>query len=460
VPEAFQVGGSVEEQVLAAATVAQSIPPGAPISHPTEATPGLTGLLGIPDASDVTFQAPPGGGPATARLRNLDQGIAYHFAVGPGNGYPFRVLAIDGRTHREFVQDKPMGSRLTAEAIDAMIPPPAAGTNTSVPTLLIIPTPLLSTHLIEHYVQPVVAWWDFGIEPSGEAFVDYEVNWLTFGDAFQQALANVAAYRNAIVLAGDVHYGFTKRLGYFADPTAGVPSGIVAHLTSSSARNAETKTLAIHTFGEALMKLGLTRTRTFWGYQSLTPAQQAALQEAPGGTLFWDEALDVVTGRVLREGLEEPAVLAADVARAYSLDTPGASHDWEYTIDHFDQEPPADPAIWQAEFPEMLEATTEAGTAATWNAAGWTAAAKVVRGLRAADLHRIGRVFAGLPQMALVTMTEEVDPTTGQNRLNNVRHRIYVPVGRFNGALDNPDPWYMLDTTVPFPWNAPAWQGR
>jgi hypothetical protein len=460
VPEAFQASGSVEEQVLAAATPAQPIPEGTPFPHPADATPDLPRLLGVPDASAIAFETPAGGGPRTARLRDLGVGIAYHYTVGPDNSYPFRVIAIDGRTHREFVEGKPMGSRLTAEAIEAMIPPPGAGTDTSVPTILIIPTPLLSTHLIEHYVQPVVAWWDFGIEPSGEAFVDYEVNWLTFGDAFQQALGNVAAYQNAIVLAGDVHYGFTKRLGYFEDPSAGVPSGIVAHLTSSSARNAEIKTLAIHTFGEALMKLGLTRTRTFWRYPALGPAQLAALQGAPGGTLPWDEALDVVTGRVLREGLEAPAVFAADVARAYNLDGLGTPHDLEYTIDHYDEEPPADQATWQAEFPEMLEATLEAGTAGSWTPAGWTAAAKVVRGLRAADLHRIGRVFAGLPQMALVTMTLETDPTTGQNRLNNVRHRIYVPLGRFNGALDDPEPWYMLDTAVPFAWNAPAWQGR
>jgi hypothetical protein len=85
-------------------------------------------------------------------------------------------------------------------------------------------------------------------------------------------------------------------------------------------------------------------------------------------------------------------VLSADVATAYGL----GEGDWHYEIDPVDDEelPAAGPLL-----------SAIAGAPAPWT--GWDPQKSydMVGALRAADLHRIGRVWVGLPQVAHVRFT-------------------------------------------------------
>lgn len=136
----------------------------------------------------------------------------------------------------------------------------------------------------------------------------------------------------------------------------------------------------------------------FHGYNSLNAAQRNALENPPptGSMLPYDDLVDVMLGRVLRDGQETPAVFSEEVATAYNqLGTP----DWEYTIEHIADERPA-PAG------NLLDAMiVVAAPGFDWN--GWKRQKSIdmVRALRASDLHLIGRVFVGLPLVARITFT-------------------------------------------------------
>src|SRR5687767_3794669 len=139
-------------------------------------------------------------------------------------------------------------------------------------------------------------------------------------------------------------------------------------------------------FGELIMRLGLERVREVFGYDALSAADRARLTVPPpaGTVLPWDDVVDVLLGRVVREGTSEPTAIAGPVAQAYGLAPP----DWTYVIEPVDDPeaafaPPAIPEPW----------------------AGWRPddSLTVAEALQRADLHRVGRMFVGLPQLARVT---------------------------------------------------------
>jgi hypothetical protein len=150
----------------------------------------------------------------------------------------------------------------------------------------------------------------------------------------------------------------------------------------------------LHLAGDMAQQLGLIRTRTYFGYQALSAAQRAVLANAPppGTILPYDDMVDVLLGRMLRAGIETPAVFSREVAQAYNLGPP----DWQYTVEHYYDETPA-PAG------NLLNAMNAAVANGAWN--GWNRGNSIatVRALRAADLHLIGRVLVGEPQLARVT---------------------------------------------------------
>jgi hypothetical protein len=214
------------------------------------------------------------------------------------------------------------------------------------------------------------------------------------------------------------------------------------------------------------MRLGLTRTRTFWGYGGLDgttsdPAlnvdQKTVLLFPPAAAVPWDEALDIVTGRVLREGLEDTVVFSEEIAEAYDLDAKGGiehSHSWHYMLEHIDDEFFLPAGNWNDPVNDLRGHIDAVSALREPDASdGWITrcnhAAQVMQGMRAADMLRIGKVLTGLPQMGLVTMT--MNDTTA--RLEQVQQRLFVPVGRDDNDPAMPDfvpEWFTVNTAVSF----------
>jgi hypothetical protein len=132
--------------------------------------------------------------------------------------------------------------------------------------------------------------------------------------------------------------------------------------------------------------------------------------------------VDVALGRVFRAGQEQPAVLSLEVANAYALGT----GDFSYAVEPVDdqQMPPAGP---------LFTAITSAP--APWT--GWDPdkSYTMLGALRASDLHRIGRVWPGLPQVALITLTlgpltvhQDIVCPAGGTAASTARHRMVTSV--------------------------------
>ena len=300
---------------------------------------------------------------------------------------------------------------MAALALMLPVPPPGGG---EAATFVVAPSPILGTHVVEHVLQPAVS-----LLPGGSVYADFE-SWPAAAANHQELLRLLAAYAPLVFLSGDVHYSVTAALTYLR----GATTVKAAQITSSAAKNADTKTLVLHLLGDFAMKLGIERERRFAGFSALTAAQRAQLASPPpaGATLPYDDLADVLLGRVFRAGQETPAVLSGEVADAYGF----GGGDWHYSVTPVDDERMPAPGA-------LLTAMT--GAPAPWD--GWDAAKSwsMVAGLRASDLHRMGRMYVGLPQISLIEFT--TGPLT-------VVHHLICPVGDHLGDTGR----HTCDTSV------------
>ena len=375
VPDTFATAGTEEQLALAAATF---VPPGAglaasPVDAALETRLGLPGTLAAPVPDPVPL--------AGYAVRDLQSGVRYDIRLGPVEGYPIRLVILDERTARFIAQDDTPAGRVAPVALDREWPAPA-GNEADTPTLLVAPAPVLGLRLIEHVVQPLL-----GLTEGGAKTFDFE-SWSALGETFENLLTRINAWKRVVILSGDVHFGYAAALRYESPP--GAQAGRAVQFVASGAKNAASLTLLLHLLGDAFMKAGIIRSRTFRGYTQLTQAQKDALEAVPAGSLVYDDAADVAAGRVLREGRRQPAVFTDEVAAFYNLGT----GDWRYTIEHLDDE--SVPAMGNL-------AAALAAAPAAW--AGWNRANSIatIRALRASDLVRIGRVIVGLPQIAVIS---------------------------------------------------------
>ena len=369
-PDRFATAGSAEANLLAAASFTGASPD----------VPATRSLLGVPTAP------PPAPQPAqTTVLRDLTapNTIRWDFTIGTSEGWPARLIALDERTAREFIRVDHPAARISIGALAQMLPGPAAG-DPAVATIVIAPSPILGTHVIEHVLQPAVS-----LFPGGSVYADFE-SWPAATANHQELLRLLAAYAPLVFLSGDVHYSATAALDY----TRGSTNVKAAQVTSSASKNADTKTMVLHLLGDFAMKLGIERERSVTGFATLSASQRAQLASppAPGSVLPYDDLADVMLGRVFRAGQSDPVVMATETATAYGF---GAG-DWHYTVSPVDDEtmPPAGSLL-----------TDINAAPAPWP--GWDPAKSwtMVRALRASDLHRIGRVWVGLPEISLIGFT-------------------------------------------------------
>jgi hypothetical protein len=383
-PAAFTTPGSTERGLLDAVSAAVATSPA------TSPAVACAPLLGVP--AGPLPEAPP-----AQELRDLGTAgaIRYDLTLGPSEGWPVRIVLLDERTVREYPRADGRGARISRAALAVQFPPPA----TPVPfTIVVAAAPILGSELVEDVIQPLFEV----LKPGGARFADFE-SWSAARAHHQDLLARLAAHHPVVVLSGDVHYGFSARL----TRTEGGATTRVAQFTASAAKNTEVKNAAISLFSELSMRLGLERVRATSGFAALSSADKTKLLAPPpaGTVLAWDDTVDVLLGRVAREGASIPTAMPTPVADAYGLPTPG----WTYVVEPVD-DPMASFAAPSVDPP--------------WN--GWDPAKslRMAAALQAADLERFGRVFVGLPQLAVISFTITGTALT-------VRQELRCPVGRF-----------------------------
>lgn len=363
-PAAFTTAGSPEQRALAAVSSAVSA------ATPRSAAETCAPHLGVP--ADKLPTAPP-----SQVLRDLGAtgAIRYDHALDTDDGWPVRIVLMDERTVREYPRTDSRGARISRAALELQLPPPAA----PVPfTILVAAAPVLGSDLVENVLQPLFQL----IQPeTGARFADYE-SWSGVTANHQDLLARIAAHHPVVLLSGDVHYGFTSKLTRME---GGVTTR-AAQLTASAAKNLEAKNTAISMFSELAMRLGLERIRETSGFAQLSNADRTKLLSAPaaGSTLAWDDARDVLLGRVARDGVSAPTAIPTPVAEAYGLAAPG----WTYTVEPVD-DPMHDYAAQPVDEP--------------WP--GWdpVKSLRMTEALQDADLERLARMFVGLGQFAVIS---------------------------------------------------------
>lgn len=378
-PGRFDAAGSPEAALLTAVSSAA-----AAATSPALATAPLVGM------PPQTFSEPP---PSVA-LRDLTDASAIRFdtTLESEDGWPARVVMLDERTAREFTRTDNQSARISRAALAEQLPSPAS---VAPVTIVVAAAPIFGSDIVEDVIQPTA-----DLLPGGGEFADFE-SWSAVRANHQDLLERLARHHPVVVLSGDVHYGFTARM----TRTENGATTRVAQLTGSAAKNTEIKNAAISMFSELIMRLGLERARTVAGYAALDAVEQEKLHVPPpaGTALAWDDAVDVLLGRVAREATSEPTAMPAPVATAYGLPAP----DWEYVV-----EPVDDPEI------NYAAPTVDA----PWD--GWDPDKSLTMSgaLQEADLHRIGRMFIGIPQVALITFR-----SSGGSLI--VSHKVSCPVG-------------------------------
>jgi hypothetical protein len=372
-PDQFATAGTPEAQIVAAVTWDGTA------LHPAVRDTTVPSLLGVPSGAP----APPFPNKIRA-LTGMPAPIRYDYTFGAADGYPARLVVLDERSARGFTSQSDPVARLAADELDNVFAAPTAAAPFP-PTIVVAPGPVLGTYLFEHYLGPFIA-----LLPGGREFADFEL-WPSAVPAFLPLLRRIADCERVVILSGDVHYGSTKEFRLEEPP--GTTVGRAVQATASAAKNADAKTAALQITGEFQQRTALERARTFWVYDNLSPADRAKLAQPPEATLPYDDITDIMLGRVVRAGTEQPTLFSADVAGAYGLSAP----DRVFSIGPLDDETPPTG--------QALADLTAANATGAWD--GWDATKSyaMVKALRSSDLHRIGRVYVGLAQLARVTFS-------------------------------------------------------
>jgi PhoD-like phosphatase len=164
--------------------------------------------------------------------------VKWHYRVKSG---PATTFVLDTRTRRQYISLNAPPALLTEEALDEQLPstPPDAGA----PFIIVVaPAPVLGLSSFEELIQPaaaaVVGLASDAPNPSilgGQLEFDYEA-WGFNTAGFERFLDRLNAYQKAVILSGDVHYGFSSVLDYWKGAQA-APSARMIQLTASSLKN-------------------------------------------------------------------------------------------------------------------------------------------------------------------------------------------------------------------------------
>lgn len=362
--------------------------------------------------------------------------IRYDFRIDAAEGYPFHLVFLDERTAR-FVagMDKHFrAARVAQPALDLMWPTPTGPV--TAPTILTAAAPVLGLNVIEHILQPAIA-----LREKGESDREFE-GWSGYLPAFEHLLRRIYEHEQVLILSGDVHFGYTHTLDY-TDVAAGTPTRRAVQFVSSGLKYGMTLTAMLHHVGNSMEQLGVLRPRTFYGYVNHGTGIdfEPILSQLPtvSNSLPYDDLGDVILGRVLRMGRESPAVFSQEVADAYGLGTP----DWEYTINYVTDENPLetflnDPTVLMPDGQNILDDINLVADFVElpnddfpWFGFDRSKSLTMLKAIRAADLHRIGRVICGVPLIARISFNSLPTLVATQELFNCI--------GQTEQDLANPD---------------------
>lgn len=380
VPQRFTNAALPEKSILDTLTYDNS-------THPFEASSptvdAVLQTLGLP--TDTTGN--PQSNPFYALRPNMgtpqDGGVRYDFSI--TDAYPIRLFVVDNRTTRAYRHDDSVGAIIDNRALDAMLPP--SPTNDTRPTVIAFPVPIWNLNVLEHIAQPLL-----GLSKAKEKQYDLDTNWGIYATAYDNLISRIAAYTPAVILTGDIHMGFTKRVTFNENGT----QGIIAEFTSSAAKNANAQTAIVHMLGETATQLGLVRSRTFerYDYDAFFLNDNLNLNVIPQGTededtprlqIPFDDFIEMASGILHRELLDmqpnDVIYISREIANVYDLPDPaiGAT----VTVQHIT------PIPQNGELhPTMTGVSNTTGS-------DWQQSANMVLALHEANKMRLGQVVQG-----------------------------------------------------------------
>lgn len=284
-----------------------SLPGTQPEPQKIESEPeAMDALLDIGDASTV----------ADARKR-------WHYAV---SGPVHQVIVLDTRTWRDFTMDGEGAGLINEiqlqEQLDQHVPAPPSDTL----TLVVSPAPVIGLPILEEGIQKVIALFS----PHS---ADDEA-WLSNRTIFEKLLAKLAKFERVAILSGDVHYGFTHSMAYFARDGAAYNTARIVQLCASSQKNEDWKTRSL---GWAQW---LTYQKNqYFGWHAALPAAETAeakekLREQPAAFFEF----------IFQRQMDAPTVIGGALGELRSHFDPALGQaNWEYAVDyHCDGRNPTD----------------------------------------------------------------------------------------------------------------------
>jgi hypothetical protein len=184
-------------------------------------------------------------GPAGGRQQlpdNRSPLIKWHYSY---EGLKHKVLVIDNRTRRSFVEFNGAPGNLSFNGMKDLIPENPSPADDEV-LFVVAPLPVLGPSLLDELVAPL-AYKVFDLKEyfgGGEAVKsgmkgtnpDAIEAWTFDPESQEELLKRLAPYKKIIFLSGDVHYASSQRLAYWTKGNTKA-TACFAQLTSSGFRN-------------------------------------------------------------------------------------------------------------------------------------------------------------------------------------------------------------------------------
>ncbi len=259
--------------------------------------------------------------------------LNWHYTV---RGPRHEVLVLDTRTWRGYPTDGDGFSPprlLSPTAFGQQLQDPLAQAPPAIAlTLVVLPTNLISLELIDQ-IQI------FALDQGRGFSTDAGDSWNLNAAAFSRLLAELFRQRDRVViLTGDIHYSSAVLLHYWSYETRQSPRAcVLAQLTASAYKNAETKTRLVHTKLKALVP---EVPQQWAGWHR--PPHLVEVQVSPEGVRYLKADLPA-EGPVLRQihrfrGNET-------LAWAIAIQDPDSLPDWQYQFEWIPR-PPAQDVPW------------------------------------------------------------------------------------------------------------------
>lgn len=165
----------------------------------------------------------------TGELPRSPHALRWHYTIA---GPRHRVVVLDTRTHRQYDHPGDVPGLLSptamrAQLADAAPATPASGAAGDPLTFIVSATPVFGVDLIETF--------QFFSHLHYDNYAFDREAWSLHRQTYQQLVRQLARLRRAVILSGDVHYGFASTLRFWG--TGPDDTATLVNFISSSLRN-------------------------------------------------------------------------------------------------------------------------------------------------------------------------------------------------------------------------------